>query len=147
MQDELLRIDRLVQLMLQLQPLGHIAAHLQLEVQIALATLLGLPERRFGLLHERRGILPIPGVAREPGAARDAKTATVNLEGLVEHCGVDHRRDAVDYARQLPHHQRKGTATQVADGPLALGGEPHPLGYLLHEGVPEAAAESVVDPA
>ena len=71
-QQELLLIERRPQLVLQTEPLGDIAVHLDLVVQVLLAGFLGLLERRLGALRQGVAVLAVDRIAGDARLERGA---------------------------------------------------------------------------
>ncbi len=84
-QHELLLIECDAQLVLEREPLGNVAMHLQLIVQILLAGLFRLLQRRLGALHQGVTVLPIDGVPRQPGLEGSTDGTPFDVEDIAEH--------------------------------------------------------------
>src|SRR4051812_29546635 len=97
MQDEFAVLQRLAQLVFERELLGDSLAHLLLVEKIALACLLGLLERGFGIAQER---VAVGGVVRKE---RNSKSCRHPQLGIAESVRVCKKRleALLDAARQL----------------------------------------------
>ncbi len=147
MNDELLLIQRDAQLVLERQPLGNVAVHLDLIMQVLLAGFLRLFERRLGPLHQGVAVLAVDRETGQSGLERGADRAALDMEHVAKHSAFQQRGNALCRSLDLRQHYHEGAAAHVTDSLVIVHVVFEAIGHALQQQISDMAPEAVIDVA
>ncbi len=145
--DELLFVQSNAQLVFQREPFRDVAVHLDLIVQILLAGLLRLLQRRLRPLDQGVAVRPVHREERQSGFEGSPDGAPFDVEDVAKDGAFQQRSDTVRGRFDLRQNHGEGSSTQVADALIVVDVMLEAVRDPLQQQVADVTPETVVDVA